>query len=304
MDCYPHLIRGIICALLGGIAGGFSGNCGEVLMHYHGIPAEWLTPMRMLIGCLFFLGFAALTERERLKAAIQDKAMFLRIALFGILGIFLMQYSYLLAIDHAGAGTALTLEQLNVVFVMLWVCFRDHRRPSLRELAGVVLAFAGVVAIATQGDITTLNMPLLGLVWGITSAFVTALYNLLPEQPLKAYGTSVVNGYGMLFGFLASSLVTRPWRFDVHLSGEGWLVFAGLVGVGTIAAYFLYIQGVKDAGPMRASLLACSEPVAGTFIAALWTGAPVSSWDIIGLVLILIMVFLVTQKPQKSEPVG
>ena len=227
MGSYPHLIRGIICALLGGIAWGFSGNCGEVLMHYHGIPAEWLTPMRMLIGCLFFLGFAAMTERKRLKAAIQDKAMFVRIALFGILGIFLMQYSYLLAIDYAGAGTALTLEQLNVIFVMIWVCLRDRRRPSLRESAGVVLAFAGVVAIATQGDITTLNMPLLGLVWGITSAFVTALYNLLPERPLEAYGTCVVNGYGMLFGCLASSLVTRPWRFDVSLSGEGWIVFAG-----------------------------------------------------------------------------
>ena len=250
-------------------------------MHYHGIPAEWLTPMRMLIGCLFFLGFAAL---------------------FGILGIFLMQYSYLLAIDYAGAGTALTLEQLNVVFVMVWVCLRDRRCPSLRESAGVVLAFAGVVAIATQGDITTLNMPLLGLVWGITSAFVTALYNLLPEKPLEAYGTCVVNGYGMLFGCIASSLVTRPWRFDVSLAGEEWLVFAGLVGVGTIAAYFLYIQGVKDAGPMRASLLACSEPVAGTFIGALWTGARISSWDIIGLVLILIMVFLVTQKPPEKEP--
>ncbi len=302
MDHHPHLIRGIICALLRGIAWGFSGNCGEVLMHYHGIPAEWLTPMRMLIGCLFFLGFAAMTERKRLKAAIQDKAMFVRIALFGILGIFLMQYSYLLAIDYAGAGTALTLEQLNVVFVMVWVCLRDRRCPSLRESAGVVLAFAGVVAIATQGDITTLNMPLLGLVWGITSAFVTALYNLLPEKPLEAYGTCVVNGYGMLFGCIASSLVTRPWRFDVSLAGEEWLVFAGLVGVGTIAAYFLYIQGVKDAGPMRASLLACSEPVAGTFIGALWTGARISSWDIIGLVLILIMVFLVTQKPPEKEP--
>ncbi len=263
-------------------------------MHRFAAPVEWLTPLRMLVGCLFFLGFAAVTERDRLRAALHDRSMLFRIALFGVLGVFLMQYFYLLAIDYAGAATALTLEQLNVVFVMLWLCFRFRRAPSVKELAGVVLAFAGVVAIATQGDLTALNMPFLGLFWGIASAFVTALYNLLPERPLERYGTCVVNGYGMLFGCIACSLVTRPWTYEVSLPWDGWLVFAGLVGIGTIAAYFLYIQGVKDAGPMRASLLACSEPVAGTFIAALWTGTVITVWDILGLVLIIAMVFLVT----------
>ena len=114
------------------------------------------------------------------------------------------------------------------------------------------------------GHITTLNMPLLGLVWGITSAFVTALYNLLPEKPLEAYGTCVVNGYGMLFGCIASSLVTRPWRFDVSLAGEEWLVFAGLVGVGTIAAYFLYILLRTGGGNLhRSAMDRCAHLLVG-----------------------------------------
>lgn len=295
-DERPHVFRGIVCALLGGIAWGFSGNCGEVLMHSFGAPPEWLTPLRMLIGGLFFLAFSIAFDRQRLVAAIRDARSFITIALFGVFGVMMMQYSYLCAIDWAGAGTALTLEQLNVVFVMVWLCLRHRRLPRARELAGVVLAFAGVVVIATQGDLTVLNVPLLGLVWGIASALATAFYNLLPARPLEKYGTPVVNGYGMLFGFLACSALMRPWDHEVALPPEGWLVFAGLVGVGTIAAYFLYIQGVKDAGPMRASLLACSEPVAGTFIAAVWTGSAVSVWDVIGLVLIIAMVCLVTQR--------
>lgn len=294
----PHLFRGIVCALLGGIFWGFSGNCGEVLMHAFDAPAEWLTPLRMMIGGAFFLAFSAFVDRRRLIDAAKDGRMLFRMVLFGIFGVMMMQYSYLCAIDHAGAGTALTLEQLNVVFVMAWLCLRDKRPPRPRELAGVVLAFAGVVVIATQGDLTVLNVPLLGLVWGIASAVATAFYNLLPQRPLERYGTCVVNGYGMVFGAIACSALMRPWSYEVELPPEGWLVFAGLVGVGTIAAYFLYIQGVKDAGPMRASLLACSEPVAGTFIAAVWTGSAVSIWDVIGLVLIIAMVCLVTERTE------
>lgn len=293
---HPHLLRGIACALLGGICWGFSGNCGEVLMRSYGVPPEWLTPLRMLIGGLFFIGFSALFDRERLLGALKDRKMFLIIVLFGVFGVMLMQYSYLCAIQHAGAGTALTLEQLNVIFVMVWLCLRDRRPPNARELAGVALAVAGVVVIATQGDLTVLNVPLIGLIWGIASALATAFYNLLPARPLERYGTCVVNGYGMIFGCIACTALMRPMDHATFLPPEGWLVFAGLVGIGTIAAYFLYIQGVKDAGPMRASLLACSEPVAGTFIGAVWTGSAVSVWDLIGLALICAMVFLVTQK--------
>lgn len=302
---YPHLVRGILCALFGGIFWGFSGNCGEVLMHQFGTPAEWLTPVRMLMGAVFFMGFSAIFDRERFVAALKDRRMFVRIILFGVFGVLMMQYAYLCAIDYAGAGTALTLEQLNVVFVMVWICFRGRRLPRPRELAGVVLAFAGVVVIATQGDLTVLNVPLLGLVWGIASALATSFYNLLPQEPLERYGTSVVNGYGMLFGFLACMVLTRPWTYEVQLPPSGWLLLVGgLTGVGTIAAYFLYIQGVKDAGPMRASLLACSEPVAGTFIAAVWTGSTVTLWDVIGLVLIIAMVCLVTQKEDQPQGQG
>ncbi len=302
MKGYPHLLRGIICALLGGIFWGFSGNCGEVLMHAFDAPPGWLTPLRMVIGGAFFIILSAFIDRERLIAAAKDKRMLVMIILFGVFGVMLMQYSYLCAIDYAGAGTALTLEQVNVVFVMAWLCIRERRAPRPRELAGVVLAFTGVVVIATQGDITVLNLPLLGLIWGIASALATAFYNLLPQRPLERYGTCVVNGYGMIFGSMACSALMRPWSYEVHLPVEGWIVFVGLVGIGTIAAYFIYIQGVKDAGPMRASLLACSEPVAGTFIGAVWTGSTITVWDIIGLILIIGMVFLVTQREDAHEP--
>ena len=67
----------------------------------------------------------------------------------------------------AGAGTALLLEQLGLVLVMLYLCLKSRRKPYGRELAGLVLALVGAVLISTQGDITTLDIPLIGLIWGL-----------------------------------------------------------------------------------------------------------------------------------------
>ncbi len=296
-----HVKRGILCALLGGVFWGFSGNCGEVLMAQYGVPVMWLTSVRAIIACILFLAFALIKSRPLLARVLKDKKTLIRLVAFGVLGVLGMQSTYLAAIKYAGAGTALTLEQLNLVFVMFYVCLRARRAPSKREIGGVVFAFIGVACIATQGDPSMLNMQLIGFLWGIAAAIATAFYNLLPADALDKYGTPIVNGIGMFFAALASSLVSRPWEVEVHLDIAGILIFVvGLGIIGTFVAYFLYIQGVKDAGPMRASLLACSEPVVGTFVSAVWVGTQVTIWDILGLVFIIAMVYLVS-KPNTAQ---
>ena len=293
--------RGIACAFIGGVCWGFSGNCAEVLLMDYGLDVLWMTPARMLVATVLFLALALITSRDKLLAALRDGKTMVRLFAYAIFGVILMQLTYLYAIQFAGAGTALTLQQLGLVFVMLYVCLKARRAPNKGEIIGVALAALGVICIATQGDLSNLNGNLQGVVWGLASALTLTFYNILPVKPLEQYGTPVVNGIGMLIGTIVCSIGTRPWEYEVALPIEGWLVFLGLAGIGTFVAYFLYIQGVNDAGPMRASLLACSEPVTGTFISAIWVGTAITSWDILGLVLILAMVFFVVLSGRRGK---
>lgn len=296
-----HVGRGIACAFIGGVCWGFSGNCAEVLMIDYGLDVLWMTPARMIVAASLFLIMAIITSRDKLLAALKDGRTMLRMLAYAIFGMIMVQLTYLYAIQFAGAGTALTLQQLGLVFIMLYVCLKARRAPNRGETTGVLLAALGVIVIATQGDIANLNANVEGVAWGIASAVALAFYNILPVKPLEKYGTPVVNGIGMLIGAIICSIGTRPWEYEVSLPIEGWLVFLGLSVVGTFVAYFLYIQGVNDAGPMRASLLGCSEPVAGTFISAMWVGTAITSWDILGLVIIIAMVFFVVLSGSKSK---
>ncbi len=289
-------MRGIVCALSGGVLWGFSGNCAEVLMAQYGVDVLWITPVRMLVAAALFLLVSLVSERARLSRLVHDGRTVLQLIAYGVLGVLLMQITYLYAIKYSGTGTALTLEQLCILFVLVYVCVKGRRLPVRREVLGILFAVLGVLCIATQGSLSNLNAQAVGVAWGVAAGLSMALYNILPMEPMERYGAVVVTGAGLLFGGVVCAAFSRPWEMTVDLPLEGWLVFVGLAVAGTFIAYFLYMQGVKDAGPMRASLVACVEPVTGTFISALWVGTQITVWDILGLVFIIVMVFFVTQK--------
>ena len=76
------------------------------------------------------------------------------------------------------------------------------------------------------------------------------------------------------------------------LDGVALAVLALCVVVGTFGAYALYLQGVKDAGSMRASLLGTIEPVTATIATVVWLATPFSPAEIVGFALIIVMVYL------------
>ena len=292
-----HVMRGAVCALLGGAAWGFSGTCAQLLLNNFGIPSLWVTCVRLAIAAVVFMLLAIFMNGRTLRACLRDVRSLVQIALFAVFGVVFTQMSYLLAIANTNAGTATVIQQIGLVIIMVITCVRFRRGPKAREVAGLLFALAGVFVIATQGDPTALSISPEGLFWGVMCAIGLACYTLLPEQVLKKWGSLSVTGLAMLFGGFVAAAVVRPWTYEIVLEPGAIAALAALVVIGTFLAYLLYLQGVKDAGPVRASLLCCIEPVSAMAISAVWLGTPVSLWDGVGCVLILIMIFLVTGSP-------
>lgn len=296
-----HLARGIVCALAGGVCWGFSGTCAQLLMHDYGAPAEWITCVRMVIAAAFFLFLTAVKDWRDLVAVFRDRRSLLQIALFAVFGVLLTQMSYLNAIKYTSAGVGTTIEQIGLVLIMLYVCVRGRRLPRLREALGLACALGGMVLIATQGELDQLAIPPEGLGWGLVSAVALAFYTLMPVRVLKKWGAMLVTGLAMLFGGSAASLVVQPWAIPVQLTGGALAALVAIVLVGTLGAYMLYLQGVADAGPVKASLLCCVEPVSAMVLALFWLHTPVSMWDIAGCGLIVVMIFLVTEREKRPQ---
>ncbi len=301
-----HVMRGVLFALVGSTCWGFSGTCAQLLMNEYGAPSGWITCVRMLLSAVFFLGGALITNWHSLIALLRDARSLVSIALFAVFGIIVCQLSYLQVIRYTSAGVGTTLEQLGLVLIMLWTCFKTRRRPKLREVAGLVLALTGLVLIATQGDLSRLAVPIEGLAWGFAAALGLALYTLMPVRVLEKWGAMLVTGLAMLFGGVVLVPFTQPWNVPIELSLGAIGSFAAIVVVGTCAAYMLFLQGVKDAGSVKAGLLCAVEPVSAMLLAVLWLHSPLSAWDVAGCVCILVMIVLVSEfkRPEDKEVVA
>ena len=289
--------RGVVLTLVGGTCWGFSGTCAKFLMDSYGVDPLWLVCVRQLLASVLFIALAAALPRDREHLREFVRARGGGLATMGglaLTALCMMANSggYVITIDLTNSATATVLQTLGLVVLMLFACVAARRLPRRREAAGVVLALAGTFLLATGGDPTRLAMPLDGLAWGIFTGVSYALYTAVPAKLLRRWGSPLVNGVAMLLSGLVLLVRTRPWQSVPALDLTGMVWLAVIVVVGTFLAFALYLQGVKDLGPLRASMLGTSEPIAATVFSVLWLGTAFSPADLVGFGLIIVMVYL------------
>lgn len=298
-DAGNHVLRGILFAALGGVFWGFSGTCAQHLTRDLGVPVMWITCVRLLMAAALFFAVVLVREPQRLRAVMHDGRSLARIAVFALFGVLLTQVSYLSAISYTNAGTGTVLERLGLIVIMLIICVRGRRLPHAREFLGLLFAIAGTFLIATKGNIGALAIPPEGLMWGFASAVALACYTLMPGRLLKEWGSFVVMALAMLLAGVLATAFVQPWTIPVNITPELIGVLVAMVFLGTFLAYLFYLQGIADAGPMRAGLVGCVEPLSAMVISAVWLGTPVTPFDLAGCGLIIVMMFLVTEREEK-----
>lgn len=298
--------RGVVAALVGGAMWGFSGTCAQYLYQHYEIDPLFITWVRMLGSGILFLILLAFTQRGKLRAIAGDRRELGRLALFGIAGLFLCQFTYTTSVNATNAGTATVLQSLNTVFILAATCLIMRRAPRAMELGGLALALVATWLIATKGNLTALMIPPAGLAWGLINAASCTFYIMYPKHLFARWGSLPVTGIGMLIGGIAAVVI---WGLGglwgaapvvPQLGLDGVLVLAAIVVVGTLAAFGLYLHGVSIVGSVKGGLLGTTEPASAMVFAALWLGTMFTWADWIGLVLMVAMIFLVTLSGSKE----
>lgn len=297
-----NAFRGVLCTLLGGCCWGFSGSCGQYLFNNYGVDPQWLTVIRMVSAGTIATLIVLLRHKERLAICFRDQHDRMVLLAYGVLGLLLSQYTYLEAISATNAGTATVLQYVGPVLIMVVVCLGARRLPRVHEAVSIVLVVLGTFLIATHGDIHSMEISQSGLFWGMAAAGTMVLYTMLPKSITPRYGSFMVTGVATLIGGIAFVILVHPWPLTIDLPLDGWLAVSGMVVLGTLVAYPLYLQGVSDIGPVKASMIASVEPLSATILSVVWLGSAFSIWDALGFVCIIATVFLLAKpEPEKNQ---
>ena len=296
-----EIVKGRIYTLIGAISWGLSGACGQYLMNDSGVSPIYLTALRMVIAGLVLTLFACLKQPKQFREVVKSPKIMGRMLFFGIFGLMLCQLTYLFAIHSSNAGTATVLQYTCPILIVIYVSLKEKTVPTIMEFVAIVFALVGTFVITTHGNPFNLSLSPSGLFWGIISAFAYALYTLLPGKLIRQWGSLIVTGLGLLSGGILFYFGTASWQYTIQWQPYTFIAFIGIIGIGTIFAYSLYLEGVSLIGPFQGSLLASAEPISSVFFSIILLGEIFQGIDIVGIVLILIAVYLITMKEQLQE---
>ena len=287
-----YILKGMLYIVVGAVLWGFSGMCSQFVQQERNMPAEWVVAMRLTLAGAITVLAAFWQGRVSIFKVFTHTKDTIRLIIFGILGMWLCQYTYFKAIAYAGAGIATVLQYVGPALIILYVSLRRMALPRFAEVISVILATIGTAIIALQGEWNLEALDDTLLFWGLTSAVAVGIYTVQPVPLLKKYGTAPIVGFGMLIGGVFAWIVTQPSAegivWDLWAHGGFW----SIIIFGTVVSFNAYLEGVRRVGAVTGSILSSIEPISAAVLAWLVLGNEFSQWDMMGMTLIIITIFI------------
>jgi drug/metabolite transporter (DMT)-like permease len=219
--------------------------------------------------------------------------------LSGLLGSFFPAYLFCIAETKIDSSLAGFLNSLTPVFTIFTGLLFFGQVIQMHKLVGVFIAMGGMLVLLFAKG----NISLQYLSYASFALVATLLYGLninLVGRHLKETPSLAV--VAVSFALLLIPCVLILWitgYFTLPLRQKNMLFSSGassLLGImGTAVATILFYIMIKRAGGLFASMVTYGIP----FIALSWgllAGETINSWQIIGLVIILIGVYVTTKK--------
>ena len=201
-----------------------------------------------------------------------------------------------MAIKYTNAGMATVIQFTGPVMIMAFYCIVNKRAPLPREVIAITAALFGVVLMATHLDFSKLNISSVRLFWGILSAIGLASYNISSLHLTAKYGVMPTIAWGLLISGIVIYFGTGSYYVPQGFSYIDFLCISGIILIGTIASFSLYLEGVRLIGAVKGSIIGCLEPIAAIVFSFLLLGSTFGIFDILGAAFILLAVIVLSKR--------
>ncbi|MBI4831271.1 MAG: EamA family transporter [Candidatus Lindowbacteria bacterium] len=287
------------CAISAATLWGVGGPVAKYLFN-HGVTALALTQIRQSLSFLFLLAFFMATRPGLARIGPRDVPY---LAVMGIGGLAMVQFSYYSAISRIQVAAAILLEYMAPIFILMYSASFMKERVTFSKASSLLLAVAGCALVAGVYKVDFLKLNIAGVVWGLASALFFSFYTLYGQAGLKKYNAMTLFAYASGFGSLLWWVLNPPRAFfAVKYSGLTWLAFVYLALFGTTLPFVLYFESLKRMEASRASITSTLEPVVAGVVAYFFIGETMEFPQILGGLLVLAGIVLLQRTPSPPMP--
>jgi drug/metabolite transporter (DMT)-like permease len=261
--------------------------------------------LRFFMGVII-LGAAVIARKQFSLPDRKDLGYFV---LLGFLGITFHQWLQSTGLRTAQATTSAWIVASSPIFIALlgWLFLRESL--GWRRVAGIALAFVGVLLVVSKGNLESLLVGgaiTSGDVLILISAPNWALFSVLSRYGLKHHPAARMMFYVMLFGWFMTSLLffSGAGLSDIsHLALDGWVGVAFLGVFCSGLAYIFWYDALQALPASQVGVFIYLEPLVTVLVAAVLLGEPLLLASLVGGAIILLGVWMVNRRSEDEKVV-
>lgn len=298
--------RGLITGALASLAFGTSGAFIKPLLEAGWSPAAAVT-VRAGVAGLALLPFTIVALRGRWASVARAKWRILGMAAIGVAGT---QLAYFAAVQRVPVSTALLIEYLAPLLLVLFVWAQTRKAPRLVVIIGSVVAIGGLVLVIGPGSIVATDG--LGIFFASLAAVGCAIYYVIAARPSDGLPPVAYAAFGLVGGsaMLAIVGVTGLVPFTANFgliafvgTPQPWWIPLGMVAlIGTAFAYVASIAASEMLGSRLMSFVGLLEVVFASLFAWISLGEALTVTQFVGGALILAgIAFVRSEKEARTE---
>ncbi|AWX55032.1 MULTISPECIES: DMT family transporter [Brevibacillus] len=256
----------------------------------------FLSAMRLLFIVLFLL----IWSRGRLKMPKLSRTDWLLLAVLGVVGVFINQWSFYKGLVTADPTTSALILALTPITTALLAALFLKESLTGRMAIGSVIGTSGVLFVIYTGaelhfDVGILWIVLTMLTFATSIILVRLLGHRLP--PLVTTLVSNLIGFGSMLPFVLISIPTAT----VSTSLSSWLLLFVTAVVMHGIVTLIWNSQLQKVGAAKAAMFANLEPFIAMLFGLLLLAKPVTAVQFFGAILIIAGVTLTTTSKEPRE---
>ncbi len=236
-----------------------------------------------------------------------DKADYPKIAAASMVGLFIPQMTFLMAITVTSAIDTAIIGTLGPIFTMIFAFLFLGEPITGKKAGGVALSFAGILFLifnsVHQGGATSTSP------WGVVLLLINSLsfslYLGLFRPLISKYSVITFMKWSFLFSLIVSLPISAKGLLTTDytaIPGNVLWEIGYLIFFATFVAYFLIPYGQKFIRPTLVSMYSYLQPIIAAIV-SIWAGVDSLTWQkVLSSVLVVGGVILVSRSRAAGQP--
>ncbi len=286
---------GIVFAFVGVLAFSFRPILIKLSYAAHPVSPVTLLFLRMALSLPFFLVIGWWLRNQEPRLTKRDWAA---VAGLGFLGYYAASFLDFIGLQWVGAGVGRLILYLFPTLVLLLSFLFLHKKPTWREIAALVLSYAGIALVLSNQLGIESRLFALGAALVFASALCYAAYLVAGSQVVKRVGSMRFTAYSTVVAtvpaVLQFAVMESPGALELPPAVWGYAIV--LATVVTVLPLFLQAEALHRIGANHFALIGAVGPVSVAVTSALGLDEPFTWIQALGGALVIFGVLLVSLK--------